>query len=684
MSRALAENRRTVVKATIKRASAAGRRDMRVLDRKTQEQIDRLYRQAAASLETAIRGYAGIDGSLRLEVMQDLLAQANHRLALLSDERNGLLNSGMTEAARTGAAAFAAAGASVTRIADEALRFARTFVAEDGLQLSDRLWRLDRAAREQVGEAIQSAIIQGHSASQATTEFLTRGEPVPADIAAKRGLSNADTIARDAGRALLKDDGSARANALRVFRTEINRAHGQAYQAGAFDTPGVIGTKFMLSPAHPAPDICVRAGAIVLTDRGPIPIEAVDVGDKVLTDRGRWRAVITLMRRRIDPGDPVIELEVNHESELPAAVVLTPNHPVLTAQGWLKAADLRTGNRVRVVRGAIRSHQFCGDLSDKAPSGSRGSWLTRQVENIFARARDGLRGFLARHILRSDRRYAVEPKALRTFARQIGDCVSSRLSSLDFLRPCAAGTSFLETRAFDGTIPCAPSRTLGCFLQIHRTIASKTFFRSHAVQMEFYRSDISEYGTHPNNISVRENASEIPFDIDGTFSESYSRSYISNGMITSARLIKSNGEIVYNLEIEEDHTYTVNGLVVHNCDMHASVNRYGLGAGVYPPGKSPWPAHPNTLSFEVAVFADEVTSADRAGEEDRVAWLLRQPGSVQQSVLASQKKRAALLHGLLREHEIATPWNVLKPRLARRGVDVDRLVIPPEDQSGNA
>jgi hypothetical protein len=38
------------------------------------------------------------------------------------------------------------------------------------------------------------------------------------------------------------------------------------------------------------------------------------------------------------------------------------------------------------------------------------------------------------------------------------------------------------------------------------------------------------------------------------------------------------------------------------CDLHASANLYGLGPGVYPPGKTPWPAHPNTLSYVVAVF----------------------------------------------------------------------------------
>ncbi len=51
------------------------------------------------------------------------------------------------------------------------------------------------------------------------------------------------------------------------------------------------------------------------------------------------------------------------------------------------------------------------------------------------------------------------------------------------------------------------------------------------------------------------------------------------------------------------------------CDIHANINLFGLGAGVYPLGKSPLPAHKNTLSYEVAVFEDEVTEEDRLGKQ---------------------------------------------------------------------
>ncbi len=41
-------------------------------------------------------------------------------------------------------------------------------------------------------------------------------------------------------------------------------------------------------------------------------------------------------------------------------------------------------------------------------------------------------------------------------------------------------------------------------------------------------------------------------------------------------------------------------------DIHTQMNLYGLGIGVYPVGRSPWPRHPDALNFIQAVFADEL------------------------------------------------------------------------------
>src|SRR3546814_13787995 len=85
------------------------------------------------------------------------------------------------------------------------------------------------------------------------------------------------------------------------------------------------------------------------------------------------------------------------------------------------------------------------------------------------------------------------------------------------------------------------------------------------------------------------------------------------------------------------------------CDMHAKVNLYGLGAGVYPRGKSPLPAHPNTIRFEEVVFEWEVTDADMAGQHELNDWMDKRSDGELSGVLGTRAKnltplRAGLLH----------------------------------------
>jgi hypothetical protein len=87
------------------------------------------------------------------------------------------------------------------------------------------------------------------------------------------------------------------------------------------------------------------------------------------------------------------------------------------------------------------------------------------------------------------------------------------------------------------------------------------------------------------------------------------------------------------------------------CDMHASVNLFGMGKGVYPKGKNPWPAHPNTISYLEVVFLDEITDEDRAGKEDRINWLANQDGATRIGVLGVYKNRL-LANDQLKENMI--------------------------------
>lgn len=371
MSVLLAENQRTSIKAKIKRASQRARSAIKKLDKSVAQDLLEVYAIAREQLQTTIQQHAGNDGLVSLVVMRDIVDQIDQIIDTLAVQRDNLLGSALGRGARIGTGVFedAIRASRIQAISDDAVRFVQHFVADDGLQLSSRLWRNTEQARTNVKLAVQSAIIQGHSASQAAQDFINRGVSIPAELSRNIKHSSAFNIANIAGRELMVNEDNAYAQAKRIFRTEINRAHGVAYENAAFEHPDVIGLRFLLSPNHPRVDIC---------------------------------------------------------------------------------------------------------------------------------------------------------------------------------------------------------------------------------------------------------------------------------------------------------------------DMHASVNRYGLGPGVYPRDKSPWPAHPNTLSFQEVVFSDEVSEEDKNGKQDRIAWLNGQAPHVQSAVVGGRKKYAALKNGFLKEGEITTPWQVLKVKYQRKGIDVDGLQVTPD------
>lgn len=270
----------TPQQAAIKRATIQAQRQMDQLDAEVLAELQRIYEDAASDIRRRIQGYGQPDGNLALVQLQELLAHVDRRLQTLSDARAALMERGMSRAAELGVQPLTTNGIGATMppalqdtaammVADEAVMFVRTFVAEDGLQLSDRIWRLDRHAKDVVTSAIELAVVEGHGAAQAARELLLRGRPLPTDIAAKVDAAQAAKVAQEAADSLMTGDGSPMDNAMRLMRTEINRAHGEAYIKGALEHPDAAGVRFKLSPAHPKHDICDLHATANLYGLGP-------------------------------------------------------------------------------------------------------------------------------------------------------------------------------------------------------------------------------------------------------------------------------------------------------------------------------------------------------------------------------------------------------------------------------
>lgn len=255
----------------IRRASQAARNAMQQLDADTGAELQALYAAAAEQLRATIlaAGFASGTGQVELDQLRTLLAAVDAVLDALASQRTALVQAAIERAADLGvqpftAAGLAATGRSVAEVlsagdavaaSDAAVSFVRTFRHEDGLVLSDRLWRVDAGAKEVLHRAIETAVVQGWSADKAAAELLYRGDSVPAGTRKAQAAAEARAVAGAAD--VLRDTSAGPlASTLRVMRTEINRAHGEAYMVGAERAPGVVGFRFLLSPRHPRPDIC--------------------------------------------------------------------------------------------------------------------------------------------------------------------------------------------------------------------------------------------------------------------------------------------------------------------------------------------------------------------------------------------------------------------------------------------
>lgn len=260
--------------AAIRRASQQARNAMQEVDRANVDALLAMYADTAEHVKAAIAARADASDTVPREQLQNLLRQIEDIVLELGQRRDAMLMDGLTQAADLGVRPYtmqgvAAVGGSVggemaqavldsaaaMRVSEEAVQFVQSFQAADGLTLSDRLWRLDLGAKETLQRTISNAVVQGWSASRAAAELAFAGQAVSADVQGNLTRSGVLGLQRMAD-LLLTGDGGEVWKADRVMRTEINRAHGEAYMAGAVKAPSFAGFKFLLSPRHPKPDIC--------------------------------------------------------------------------------------------------------------------------------------------------------------------------------------------------------------------------------------------------------------------------------------------------------------------------------------------------------------------------------------------------------------------------------------------
>lgn len=133
----------------------------------------------------------------------------------------------------------------------------------DTLNLSQRIWRLDRDSQNGINSILLKGIANGDSAwdiAQALEQFLGANEDCPRWTSTRLYGRTKSEIASGDTTGLLRGDACDGAgvsyNALRLARTEIQKAHALATDRIMAAQPWVEKEKIHLSAAHPKTDIC--------------------------------------------------------------------------------------------------------------------------------------------------------------------------------------------------------------------------------------------------------------------------------------------------------------------------------------------------------------------------------------------------------------------------------------------
>lgn len=133
----------------------------------------------------------------------------------------------------------------------------------DSLDLSQRIWRVDREAQDGISSILMNGISNSSSAwdiAEQLEQFLGANQDCPRWTSTRLyGKTKSEIAAGDTTGLLRGDQCDGRGvsyNALRLARTEIQKAHALATDKILMSQPWVQKEKIHLSAAHPETDIC--------------------------------------------------------------------------------------------------------------------------------------------------------------------------------------------------------------------------------------------------------------------------------------------------------------------------------------------------------------------------------------------------------------------------------------------
>ena len=323
--------------------------------------------------------------------------------------------------------------------------------------------------------------------------------------------------------------------------------------------------------------ICLGAGALVETERGPVAIEDVRAGDRVWTRSG-LKAVLSAgctgfrdtRRLRFSDG---------------SSLVATADHPILTGRGWIRVDALRYDDKIAAWPNQKRS----------SSTGSRSGVTPTRNAELTASTIDRMPVTSARESAPSTSRFGRQPtdrcRVVTTSTTGIGTRSTTR-SRTSSASPRQSTTPGIHGATSAGRARWSTSQPSGHLLPSGTAhpregsgtgITEETLWRDapqrrspattavRGSSRPTPRPDSTPTLARQQPATHRESTTKIDCAPEQN-AESPSGSIATRGSsiaLGAVRLLSigpAGKQPVFNLEVEGAHEFVANGILVHNCD----------------------------------------------------------------------------------------------------------------------
>ncbi len=361
---------------------------------------------------------------------------------------------------------------------------------------------------------------------------------------------------------------------------------------------------------------CFAAGTMIETITGPQPIEMIEVGTPVLTHENRYRPVIETMQRT----GKLYRVKVD---KLPA-VYVTQEHPFLTTDGWVCVKDLQPKQHfVQIGLPEVTSEPVVMNFDGHVEDG----WVYARLEGISPRSqrRYAQRDAISRQVLPIRDGVVVDEDIAWMLGLYLAEGSISAGYDIRFtlswdeeetasrLAAILEGKLGLPARVLRQTQPEGRRGEGWTSVRLHSKQLAQWLIEHVGVGFEQKRLPNGTYQLTPE---IRAALLQGVADGDGTpingaqiritlcnevlvrqlFTLAYSLGYyptlraermptlgnvqpwsMAYGTTHNVGMVRDGAyrvlevtplaeeAVVYNFEVEEDHTYVANQMVVHNC-----------------------------------------------------------------------------------------------------------------------